>query len=99
LVKIKKGADIMQKILRFTPLLMLISCANVQSTTVEHQHGQIHQITCSEFNTTLQECKAKANELCGNDFKLLSHHKEVFPDAHDGFYIHPRHYLSVECTS
>lgn len=89
----------MNKLLRFTPLLMLISCASVQSTTLEHEKGQIHQISCSEFNTTLQECKAKASELCANDYKLLSHHKEVYPDAGDGFYMHPRHYLSVECTS
>jgi len=89
----------MNKLLRFTPLLMLISCASVQSTTLEHENGQIHQISYSEFNTTLQECKAKASELCANDYKLLSHHKEVYPDAGDGFYMHPRHYLSVECTS
>ncbi len=89
----------MNKLLRFTPLLMLMSCASVQSTTLDQENGKVHQISCSEFNTTLQECKAKADELCNSDYKLLSHHKEVYPDAGDGFYMHPRHYLSVECTS
>lgn len=88
----------MKKLLRFTPLLMLMSCASVQSTTLEFENRKILQLSCSEFNTTLQQCQAKASELCGSDYKLLSHHKEEYPDAGDGFYIHPRHHLSVECS-
>lgn len=87
----------MNTMLRFVPLLMLISCANVQSTTMESDGSQVHKLTCSEFNSSLQECKSKASELCRNDYKLLSHHEETFPDSGDGFYVHTQHHLAVAC--
>ncbi|HEY0561816.1 MAG TPA: hypothetical protein VGD04_00675 [Methylophilus sp.] len=89
----------MNSMLRFAPLLLLISCASVHSNTTEHNGRQVHQLTCSEFNTSLEQCKAKASELCAHDYKLISHHKEEYPDAGDGFYMHPRHHLSVECST
>jgi hypothetical protein len=89
----------MNKMLRFTPLLMLISCANVQSTTVEHNGIQVHQLTCSEFNSSLEECTSKASELCGHNYETLSHYKEEYAYSGDGFYMHPRHHVSVKCKS
>ncbi len=89
----------MNHMLRFTPLLLLISCASVQSTTLEQDGKKIHQLTCSEFISSLQACEAKASELCNNNYKLISHYKEEYPDSGDGFYFHPRHHLSVECKS
>ncbi len=89
----------MNNMLRFAPLLLLISCASVQSTTTEKNGRLVHQLSCSEFNTSLDECKAKASELCDHNYQQLSHHKEVFPDSGDGFYMHPRHHISVECKT
>ena len=89
----------MNNMLRFAPLLMLISCASVQSTTTEKNGKLLHELSCSEFNSSLEECTAKASKLCANDYKLLSHHKEVYPSSGDGYYVHPRHHLMVECKT
>ncbi|OYY47906.1 MAG: hypothetical protein B7Y48_11310 [Methylophilales bacterium 28-44-11] len=88
----------MKKFLRFAPLLMIISCANVQSNTVDGNGVQTHTLTCSEFNdVSLERCKNQAKELCANDYHLVAQHKEVSPDAGDGFYMPPKHHLSIQC--
>ncbi|MDP3609779.1 MAG: hypothetical protein Q8R74_11950 [Methylophilus sp.] len=90
----------MKKFLRFAPLLMMISCASVQSTTIDSNGVQTHTLTCSEFNdVTLERCKARASELCVNDYHLVSQHKEVYPDSGDGFYMPPKHHLSIQCKT
>jgi hypothetical protein len=89
----------MNKSLRFIPLVLLISCASVQSTPFESGgDNPTHKLTCSEFNSSLEACKSKAKELCATDYKVIDHHKEVYPDAGDGFYMHPRHHLVVQCV-
>jgi hypothetical protein len=94
----KKGAEIMSQSVRFIPLLLLISCASVQSTPFDAGNGkQSFKLSCSEFNSSLDECKNKAKELCASDYKLVDHHTEVYPDAGDGFYMPSRHHLVVEC--
>lgn len=89
----------MKKIFRLVPIILLISCASVQSQPIESNGNQAFKLTCSEFNSSLEECKAKASELCANNYKILDHYKEVYPDAGDGFYMHPRHHVSVQCNS
>jgi hypothetical protein len=87
----------MEKLLRFAPLLMLISCASVQSTVIETNGKQTHKVTCSEFNSSLEECKSSAGKLCTNDYRVVAHHKEVYADSGDGFYMPAKHHLMVEC--
>lgn len=89
----------MATMLRYAPLIMLISCANVKSTTLEVNGQQLHKLTCSEFNSSLEKCKAKASELCQENYKLLSHSKEVYPDAGDGMYYPVKHHITVQCTN
>lgn len=87
----------MKKFLRFAPLLMLISCASVQSNTIESHGVQTHILTCSDFNNGLQRCMEKADELCANNYHVVSQLKEVYPDAGDGFYMPPNHHIAVQC--
>lgn len=89
----------MKKILRFAPLLMMISCASVQSTTIEHNGIQTHTLSCSEFNNGVERCEAKARELCINDYRVVSQHKEVHPDSGDGFYMPPKHHMAIQCKT
>lgn len=89
----------MSNMLRFAPLFLLISCANVQSNTLEVDGQKLHKLSCSEFNSSLEECKAKASEICQQNYKLLSHNKEVYPDAGDGMYYPSKHHITVQCTS
>jgi hypothetical protein len=87
----------MKKFLRFVPLLMLISCASVQSNTIESHGVQTHILTCSDFNNGLQRCMEKADELCADNYHVVSQHKEVYPDAGDGFYMPPNHHIAIQC--
>jgi hypothetical protein len=89
----------MNNMLRFAPLLLLISCASVQSNTTEKNGRIVHELSCSEFNSSLEECKAKASELCAHNYHQISHNEEVYADSGDGFYMHPRHHLAIECKS
>lgn len=89
----------MKKNLRFAPLLMLISCASVQSTTINHNGIETHTLSCSEFNNGVERCMTKAQELCVNDYTLVSQHKEVYPDAGDGIYMPPRHHFVIQCKT
>ncbi len=89
----------MNKIVRVAPLLLLISCASVQSNPMEVNGKQRHQLSCSEFNNGIERCQAKAKELCVNDYQLVSHAKEVYPDSGDGFYMHANHHMTIECKS
>lgn len=89
----------MHNMLRYAPLIMLISCANVQSYTLEENGKQLHKLTCGGFNSSLEKCKLKAYELCENDFKLLSHNKEEYPDVGDGIFYPPKHHITVQCES
>jgi hypothetical protein len=88
----------MKKIMFFATLFMLASCASVQTTKIEHDHKQAYKLTCSEFNSSLNECKANADKLCTNGYKLLSYHKDVYADSGDGFYMPSTHHLTVECS-
>lgn len=87
----------MENLLRFAPLLLLISCASVQSTVIETNGKQTHKFTCSEFNSSFEECQSNAKELCSNDFRIAAHHKEDYADSGDGFYMPSKHHFTVEC--
>ncbi len=91
----------MKKISCLLPFL-LSACAGIQATPYTTHSGNAgYQLTCSEFNTTLDTCKAKASELCGNGYdvdKSLSY-RETFPDSGDGIYMPARQHLAVICHS
>ncbi|MDP2154118.1 MAG: hypothetical protein Q8J66_10740 [Methylotenera sp.] len=88
----------MNKTILLVPLLTLASCASVQTTQIEHDGMQAYKLTCSEFNSSLNECKANADKLCANGYKLVDHHKDVYADSGDGFYMPTTHYLTVKCS-
>lgn len=89
----------MNHAISFIPLFFLISCASVESTQIDASNRKLNKITCSEFDTTLEKCKSEAKALCGSDYKLVDQHTEVSPDPGDGFYVHPVHYLLIECNN
>lgn len=80
--------------------LMLGACAGIQATPYTASNGKAgYQLTCSEFNTTLETCKAKAGELCANGYEIdqsLSY-RETFPESGDGIYMPARQHLAVVC--
>lgn len=92
----------MIKILHLAPILMLISCTNVLSTVTatvtDTNEKKMHNYTCSEFNSSYEECKVNANSLCSNKAKIVAYQKEVFADPGDGFYMPTKHHFAVECS-
>lgn len=89
----------MIKTIRLIPFFLIVACASAQSQPSEINGKRAFKLTCSEFNSSLEECKVKASELCDNNFTLVDHTQETYPDAGDGFYMHPKHHLAVECNS
>ncbi len=78
------------------------ACAGIQSTKVVTSQGDVsYHLSCSEFNTTLETCKAKATELCGGAFEINQRlsYRETYPDSGDGFVIPARQHLVVDCKS
>ena len=89
----------MKKLMLFVPLLMLVSTLGVNAAQIEHHGNQTYMITCNEFNTSLEECKAHATKVCANGHELVNHHEEVSADAGDGFYMHTKNHLVVRCSN
>lgn len=99
MMQLFRGQSVMNYVIHFISFLFLISCTSVQFTPIDAGNGKQKKLICSEFDTTLEECKSEAKVLCGSDFKLIDHYAEVPPDPGDGFYVHPTHYLLIECNS
>ncbi len=88
----------MKKLMLFVPLLMLVSGVSVYAAEIEHHGKQTYTLSCNEFNTSLEECKAHASKVCTNGHELVNHHEEVPADSGDGFYMHTTHHLLVRCS-
>lgn len=88
---------------QLTVLMMcgvLVACAGIKTEPTADANGKNgYRLSCSEFNTTLAQCKAKASELCGGDFKMDPHlsYRETYPDSGDGIHMPARQYLVVSC--
>jgi hypothetical protein len=89
----------MKKLMLFVPLLILVSTVGANAVEIEHHGKQTYSLTCNEFNTSLEECKAHATKVCTNGHELVNHHEEVAADAGDGFYMHTKHHLVVRCAN
>lgn len=89
----------MKKRMLFLPLLMLVLSVGVNAAQIEHHGNQTYTLSCNEFNTSLEECKAHATKVCANGHDLVNHHEEVAADAGDGFYMHTKHHLVVRCST
>ncbi|MBF4987516.1 hypothetical protein [Methylophilus sp. 14] len=89
----------MKKIIFLLPLMMS-ACASVTPHQYTTQQGRMgYTLTCSEFNTTWEQCQSKAGELCSQGYevdKQLSF-KETFPDSGDGIYRPANNHLAVVC--
>jgi len=88
----------MKKTILFVPLLILTSCAGVKTAQIEPDGNQAYKLTCNEFSLSLEECKAKANEVCTNGYQITDHQEDKHPDPGDGFYMPSTHYLRVKCS-
>lgn len=90
--------------MKWTMLMFLAvtmqACAGIEATKFTGGQGEVsYHLSCSEFNTTLEACKAKAHDLCGGVFEVnhqLSH-RESYPDSGDGFVMPAKQHLVVDC--
>lgn len=88
------------KIMLLLVPVMVSACAGIHATPHETSSGKPgYKLTCSEFNATLDDCKARASELCSHGFVVDKHlsYRETHPDSGDGFYMHPKQHLVVAC--
>lgn len=88
-------------------LLMLFpvamqACAGIETSKLTSTNGEAsYHLSCSEFNTTMETCKAKAHELCGGPFEINQRlsHRETYPDSGDGFVMPAKQHLVVDCKT
>lgn len=88
----------MKKLMLFVPLLVLFSSGGLSAAQTDHDSNKTYSLSCNEFNTSLDECKAQASKVCTNGHELVNHHEEVPADSGDGFYMHSTHHLVVRCS-
>ena len=89
----------MKKLMSFVPFLMLVSVSvtGAQAAQMESDGKKMQTLSCNEFNTSLEECKARASKVCTNGHELVNHHAEVPADSGDGIYMHTTNHLVVRC--
>ncbi|QDC43899.1 hypothetical protein [Methylophilus medardicus] len=80
--------------------LIVSACASVTPQPYTTQQGKLgYTLSCSEFNTSQQQCQAKAGAMCAAgyvvDTQRSSH--ETFPDSGDGIYRPANNHLAVIC--
>ena len=89
----------MKKIIFLIPLIVS-ACASVTPQQYATQQGKKgYTLTCSEFNTTWEQCQEKAGAMCSHGYvvdKQLSF-AEKFPDSGDGIYRPTNNHLAVLC--
>lgn len=89
----------MKKIIFLLPLMMS-ACASVTPHQYTTQQGGVgYTLTCSEFNTTWEQCQSKAGALCTQGYEVDKHlsFTEHFPDSGDGMYRPANNHLAVVC--
>lgn len=89
------------KSLMFIPILLLSACAtgNHPKPYASAGGGEGYKLSCSEFNTSLDQCKAQASKMCltGAIVDEYLTYRETFPDAGDGFYMPAKNHVVVAC--
>lgn len=78
-------------------LLMLTACGGHRSAMHDPKDPLLHKVTCSEFNTDKDTCRAKAEARCPNGIARITHYQEDYEDQGDGFIMHTKHHYTVQC--
>lgn len=77
-------------------VLTLVACSH-SSSKQDTTGVLLHKVSCSEFNTNQEQCKAKAKEKCPNGIARITHYQEDYEDQGDGFIVHTQHNYTVQC--
>jgi hypothetical protein len=89
----------MNRIILLIPLF-LSACGGMQATQYTTSDGKPgYKLTCSEFNTTLEACKAKAGEVCATGYVINQSYRETYPDSGDGIYRFANNHLVFTCNT
>lgn len=90
------------KKLFFVIPLMLSACASVTPQQFTTQNGKVgYTLTCSEFNTSWEQCQTKAGALCSQGYEVdkQQSYTEHFPDSGDGIYRPANNHQTVICKN
>ncbi|WP_020168637.1 MULTISPECIES: hypothetical protein [Methylotenera] len=77
-------------------LAVLTGCSSMQ--TQANIDGS-HTISCHSINGTDENCIKKAEITCSEGFSIIANqsHKIEYASSGDGFYMPPKHVLTVLC--
>lgn len=92
----------MNNLMIVMPLVLFVSCGSIHPKPIAGPNGnEAYSMMCSGLSSNMPACLVKAQELCSQGFSIIE--AETFTveyaDSGDGFYMHPREYLGIECKS
>jgi len=79
-------------------LVALAGCSSMQ--THQANNDGSYTVSCHSINGSDENCIKKAKVACNEDFKVVENqsHKIEYASNGDGFYMPPKHVLTVLCT-
>jgi hypothetical protein len=90
----------MTRILCLVMLFLVASCAQVQPREFKGPNGKVaYSMRCSGMGRTLDDCYAKAGELCPAGYNIIDRASGTVavPVSGGGFIAAPQHNLAIEC--
>jgi hypothetical protein len=91
---------IMKNSLAFMSLFALSACTSVESRPeAGHNGASSYGISCHNISGTREPCLTKAEKLCKDGFSVVEKqsYKVEYKDSGDGFYMPPKHFVTVLC--
>lgn len=90
----------MKNSLAFMSLFALSACTSVESRPeAGHNGAGSYGISCHNISGTREPCLTKAEKLCKDGFSVVEKqsYKVEYKDSGDGFYMPPKHFVTVLC--
>lgn len=79
------------------PLTVLVGCSSMHPREVNSDGS--HTLSCHSINGTDEICMAHAEKICSEGFSVIENksHKIEYASSGDGFYMPPKHVITVLC--
>ncbi len=87
----------MKKSLVLISLMLLAGCSGMQSR--QANNDGTYTLSCHSINGTDENCIKNAEKVCSQGFSVVENqsHKIEYASNGDGFYMPPKHVLTVLC--
>ncbi len=80
-------------------LVFVLSACSQYGVKQDAKDPFIYSISCSEFNTKKEACRARVEAMCVHGVARIIHYQEEYQDYTDGFVDYPKHHYTVRCKA